>query len=204
MDNPAMKNNPTPEGPFFLTNQPIRKDITEGRRGVRLNLQFTIVNCQHLPLSNLKVHLWHADGLGIYSAYAGYYPLGAPGSKEVVHPHSEPTEDTTFLRGIQITDENGECEFVTIFPGWYGERALHVHFKITETDETKERYVGEIFFPDELTDKIQEAVEPYKSHPGKRARNNEDPLLNEGNELLMTPSGNVLQELSGRQIIVLQ
>ena len=29
-----------------------------------------------------------------------------------------------------MTDANGECEFVTIFPGWYPGRTTHVHFQV--------------------------------------------------------------------------
>ena len=31
------------------------------------------------------------------------------------------------MRGYQITDENGEVEFRTIFPGWYNGRVVHMH-----------------------------------------------------------------------------
>jgi protocatechuate 3,4-dioxygenase beta subunit len=35
-----------------------------------------------------------------------------------------------FLRGYQVTDANGGAEFLTIYPGWYSGRTVHIHFKV--------------------------------------------------------------------------
>jgi protocatechuate 3,4-dioxygenase beta subunit len=40
------------------------------------------------------------------------------------------TRGKKFLRGYQTTDANGVAEFLTIYPGWYPGRAVHIHFKI--------------------------------------------------------------------------
>src|SRR5699024_11438832 len=42
---------------------------------------------------------------------------------------------TMFLRGYQVTDENGIVEFHTIFPGWYTGRAVHIHAQVHQDDE---------------------------------------------------------------------
>jgi len=50
------------------------------------------------------------------------------------------------LRGYQITDENGIAEFITIYPGWYSGRTVHIHFKIRTDSEQ-----GYEFTPSRLT-----------------------------------------------------
>ena len=59
----------------------------------------------------IRDSIWHCDNVGGYSGY-----------------NSE--EGLTYCRGYQITDENGECEFITIVPGWYPGRVTHVHFQV--------------------------------------------------------------------------
>jgi len=40
---------------------------------------------------------------------------------------SEPTDDETDLRGAQVTNAEGIVAFVTIYPGWYRGRTVHIH-----------------------------------------------------------------------------
>jgi protocatechuate 3,4-dioxygenase beta subunit len=100
--------------PLDLTDNAFffRQDIREDRVGVQLRQRVRIVgteNCE--PMPNVRVHIWHCDNAGGYSGY-----------------NSE--EGLTYCRGYQITDENGECEFITIVPGWYPGRVTHVHFQV--------------------------------------------------------------------------
>lgn len=100
--------------PLDLTDNAFffRQDIREDRIGVQLRQRVRIVgaeNCE--PMPNVRVHIWHCDNVGGYSGY-----------------NSE--EGLTYCRGYQITDENGECEFITIMPGWYPGRVTHVHFQV--------------------------------------------------------------------------
>ncbi|MDA0728128.1 MAG: hypothetical protein O3B70_04005 [Bacteroidetes bacterium] len=91
-----------------------RQEIQEDRVGVRLRQRVRIVgaaNCE--PMPNVRVNVWHCDRDGDYSGYA------AMGS-----------EGLTYCRGYQITDANGECEFLTIVPGWYPGRVTHMHFQV--------------------------------------------------------------------------
>jgi protocatechuate 3,4-dioxygenase beta subunit len=66
------------EGPFYLPNQPIRSNITEGKPGLPLKIHLNIKDQTCKPIQGAEVHLWHSDALGHYSAYSGYYPLGDP------------------------------------------------------------------------------------------------------------------------------
>ncbi len=108
-------------GPFSLdlTSNAFyfRKDVRENKTGVQLNLKLKIVglnNC--LPMSNVRVNIWHCDKDGLYSGYNQNNNQGQAG--------------LTYLRGYQITDSNGEVEFITILPGWYTGRICHIHFQV--------------------------------------------------------------------------
>lgn len=93
-----------------------RQDVREDREGVQLNLKMKIIgaeNCE--PMPNIRVNIWHCDKDGQYS---GYSQSGNPGQAGL-----------TYLRGYQLTDANGEVEFITIFPGWYTGRICHIHFQ---------------------------------------------------------------------------
>ena len=109
------------EGPFPLDLSAnttfFRQDVREDRQGVQLNLKMKIIGTNDcLPLSNVRVNIWHCDKEGIYS---GYNNNMNPGSTT-----------STYLRGYQMTDANGEVNFVTIFPGWYSGRVCHIHFRV--------------------------------------------------------------------------
>ena len=97
------------ENTFFF-----RQDIREDRVGVPLRQKIRIVGAENCdPMPNVRVNIWHCDRDGDYSGYAA---MGSEGQ--------------TYCRGYQMTDANGECEFVTIFPGWYPGRTTHVHFQV--------------------------------------------------------------------------
>ena len=97
------------ENTFFF-----RQDIREDRAGVPLRQKIRIVGAENCdPMPNVRVNIWHCDRDGDYSGYAA---MGSEGQ--------------TYCRGYQMTDANGECEFVTIFPGWYPGRTTHVHFQV--------------------------------------------------------------------------
>ncbi len=111
------------EGPFPLdlttTNAAtyFRQDVRETKTGTKLNLKLKIIgldNC--LPMANLRVNIWHCDKDGIYSGYNNSQNAG--------------DVNATFLRGYQMTDANGEVNFVSIFPGWYSGRLCHIHFQV--------------------------------------------------------------------------
>jgi protocatechuate 3,4-dioxygenase beta subunit len=94
------------EGPFYVPNERVRRNITEGKPGVPLELRLTVVDASSCkPLGNALVDVWHADALGVYSGDVA----GDAG--------------TSFLRGVQRTDAHGLAVFKTIYPGWYQGRA---------------------------------------------------------------------------------
>ncbi|PZF74041.1 dioxygenase family protein [Taibaiella soli] len=110
--------------PFDLSGNSAmyRQDITEGNSGTPLHLTLTIVNTNDncSPVTNARVDIWHCNKDGYYSEYANQ--PGYLGTQSHV--------GETFFRGIQITDNNGQVNFTTIYPGWYTGRTTHIHFQI--------------------------------------------------------------------------
>lgn len=95
-----------------------RQDIREDRAGAPHRLRLRILGLEDcLPMQNVRVNIWHCDADGVYSGYTNQN--GGVNST-----------GQTFLRGYQLTDANGEVEFITIFPGWYPGRVCHIHFQI--------------------------------------------------------------------------
>jgi protocatechuate 3,4-dioxygenase beta subunit len=101
------------------------RDVTNGQPGVPLDLVLTVVNVNDMcaPVHNAKVAIWQCNAIGDYSEYANEVPDGGFG------PEYDGTGQT-FLRGWQVSDENGVVQFTTIYPGWYFGRATHIHVEI--------------------------------------------------------------------------
>ena len=128
-------------GPYYFDANLMRQDVTEGRPGWPVNLNLTIVDLNCNPIPNAIVDFWHTDKDGLYSGYAGQ---GDDGNTSTV--------GETFMRGIQITDANGQVTFLTIFPGWYPGRVAHYHFKVHVGNQT---YVtSQLYFEDSLSTEI--------------------------------------------------
>ncbi len=107
------------EGPFYLNLNLLRQDITLNTpngaisQGIPLQYAFTVLDLNCNPIPNAAVDIWHCDKDGIYSGFSSQGTLGQD-----------------FLRGIQMTDINGQCTFTSIYPGWYPNRLTHLHVKI--------------------------------------------------------------------------
>jgi protocatechuate 3,4-dioxygenase beta subunit len=102
------------EGPFYIDLARVRRDIAEDRPGVPLALALSVIDADTCkPIRDAAIDVWHCDALGVYS--------GEP---------SEGSEGKTYLRGVQLTDDNGRAEFATIYPGQYPGRTTHIHVKV--------------------------------------------------------------------------
>ncbi len=168
------------EGPYFvdekLNRSDIRSDPSDGsvKQGVPLRLVFHVSQIDSsscTPLTGATVDIWHCDALGVYS--------------DVTDP-SFSTVGKKFLRGYQVTDANGTVEFVTIYPGWYPGRTVHIHFKI-RTDSASQRgyeFTSQLYFDDSLTDQIH-AQPPYAAKGQRTQKNDRDGIFRGGGEQLM-------------------
>lgn len=143
------------EGPFYFDPKLERTDITEGKKGIGLEVRLQIVDPACRPLAGARVDIWHCDAQGHYSGYPGQ------GDGQDID-----TSGQSFLRGWQKTDESGIVSFATIYPGWYRGRTTHIHFKVFPND--KSVMTGQMFFPDSLSDDIFAEIAPYNDRLGKR------------------------------------
>jgi protocatechuate 3,4-dioxygenase beta subunit len=118
-------------GPYPSLTDLIRSDIREGRSGTTLTLTIAVVNTNSscAPVENAQVEIWQCDAAGNYSQY---------GTQTA----------QTFLRGIQMTNSNGEVTFTTIYPGWYQGRATHIHVEVVRNGSSVK--VTQIAFPESI------------------------------------------------------
>jgi protocatechuate 3,4-dioxygenase beta subunit len=177
------------EGPYFVDEQLDRSDIREDPsdgsvvEGVPLELvlrvsQINSAGCT--PLADAQVDVWHCDALGVYSG------VSDPGFN---------TAGRQFLRGYQLTDADGVARFITIYPGWYQGRAVHIHFKVRSSAGADQSYefTSQFFFDDELSDSVF-TQEPYASKGERTTFNSNDGIFQDGGDQLLltlsqTPDG---------------
>jgi len=146
------------EGPFYLDLDTLRADITEGRPGLPLELELSILGATCEPLANATVDVWHCDVDGIYSGYPGQLGgLDTSGQK--------------FFRGSQVTGTDGKVTFRTVYPGWYPGRTTHIHFKVHPTSTTEA--TSQMYFPEDVTAEVY-ASAPYVAHGQKDTTNTSD------------------------------
>lgn len=88
----------------------------------------------------------------------------------------ESTSSDQWLRGYQLTDDNGQITFVTIIPGWYSGRTTHIHLRVRSTyseasSTTDETNTTQCFFEQTFVDTLYTTVSPY-SADGKNPTTN--------------------------------
>jgi protocatechuate 3,4-dioxygenase beta subunit len=168
------------EGPYFvderLNRSDIRSDPSDGsvKEGVPLRVAIRVHEIRGdacTPLAGAMVDLWQCDALGVYSD---------------VRDRAFDTRGKKFLRGHQITDADGGAQFLTIYPGWYPGRTVHIHFKIRTSPNSwlGYKFTSQIYFDDALTDQIF-TQSPYAK--GQRTRNSQDGIFEDGGEALILP-----------------
>jgi len=144
------------EGPYWIDNNLTRRDITEGRPGLPLELVLAVQDAKTCTaIKGADVELWHCDAVGVYSGYESGSP-GGPGGQ-----HAAPTDSDRYLRGHQKADADGRVRFLTIYPGWYRGRTPHIHLKVHVGGSVV--HTGQLFF-DEKTTAAAYRHAPYKSH----------------------------------------
>lgn len=168
------------EGPYFvderLRRSDVRPDPSDGsiKEGLPLALEIrvsTVDKTDCKPLAGAYVDIWHCDAQGIYSDVmdSGFNMVGKK-----------------FLRGYQVTDANGRVRFITIYPGWYPGRTVHIHFKI-RTDPGYRRgveFTSQIYFDDSTTDQVY-TQPPYASRGPRAPRNEGDSIFRRGGDRLV-------------------
>jgi len=161
------------EGPYYvnedLNRSDVRSDPATGviKDGSVLNLTFRVSQSNNsgcTPLAGARVEIWHCDASGVYSG------VRDPGFNTV---------GQKFLRGHQITDANGQATFITIYPGWYSGRTVHIHFKVRHDDSPQSPvFTSQLFFEDSLSDQVY-SNEPYSSKGRRDTLNSRDRIYKE-------------------------
>lgn len=158
---------------------------------LRLRIAVADVNTCAM-LENAAVDIWHCDAQGYYSGVSG--EPGGDANQEA----GAGAEAGTFLRGIQLTTADGIAEFLTIYPGWYSGRTVHIHMKVhidgtvgvldqatpaagTGTYEGGHvAHTGQLYFDDAVSDDVYASAEAYAGRDDtQRLRNDEDGILGE-------------------------
>ncbi|XP_025017116.1 uncharacterized protein LOC112539112 [Tetranychus urticae] len=164
----------TTEGPYFLSDDLQRSDITDGQTGVNLDLNLKLTNAKDCsPLSDYFVHIWHANALGHYSGVQEFDIFLEP------YFRPKPISDKRFLRGYQVTNEDGQVNFKTIIPGWYFGRCIHIHIEVyakNTTDGNAVNYIGQFYFKQELPGQLK-LVEPYSNNHNQLTLNDVDEIF---------------------------
>ena len=171
------------EGPYFVDERLNRSDLRADpgtgvvSAGTPLRLQLRVwridgAGCR--PLPGATVDVWHADAAGVYSD-----ALDINGQFD--------TRGRKFLRGYQTTDAGRGASFLTVYPGWYAGRAVHLHLKVrVKTAGGPVAFTTQLYFPDEVTDEVH-AQAPYSAKPGRRLRNLDDEVFGDTGAQLILP-----------------
>jgi protocatechuate 3,4-dioxygenase beta subunit len=148
---------PQTEGPYFVDGMPNRSDIrldsSDGsvQQGIQLDLVINVYEVDDgscTPLDGLQVDIWHADSQGLYSGV-----------------QEDSTAGKNYLRGNQVTDDNGTVRFITIYPGWYEGRAIHIHIKVRNFEGSQEAFdwTSQFYLPNSTNEQVHTRL-PYSNH----------------------------------------
>lgn len=169
------------QGPLYVQGEEIRKDITNGEKGIPLTLAIQVVDyktCQTVP--NAYVDIWSSNSTGIYVGVQGYPGMGDPKDASILKG--------TTLRGVQPTNDHGVASFDSLMPGHYDGRATHIH-AIVYLGATKQpnntitggraAHVGQLYFDQGLLTAVDK-VAPYNTNKMKVTQNTADFLFMQG------------------------
>jgi len=169
------------EGPYFvdegLNRSDIRVDTSDGSLsdGTKLTLDLDVLQITDgvcAPLPDAMVDIWHCDAYGVYSDEAANNSVGK-----------------TFLRGYQISNTAGRVRFVTVLPGWYQGRTVHIHIKIrtTGTDGNPYEFTSQLYFTEDFQ-LAYLATDPYAAKGARDTTNDTDGIYGDiGDQMLLGP-----------------
>ncbi|PSR82750.1 dioxygenase [Coniella lustricola] len=188
-------------GPYVYPNsQTLRQDMSEGQPGVPLTLDVGVMDIETCePLEGVMVNFWHCNATGSYSSFTALSPntpfldlltsLNISADDYNIGVTDLHTDNTTFLRGMWPTDANGMMEMKTVFPGFYVDRAIHIHVQVYHNWVLRSNgtissgnivSAGQLYFDETLEDEIM-AISPYKQHTQiNRTLNSDDSIFSDG------------------------
>ncbi|KAK6219309.1 exonuclease II Exo2 [Pestalotiopsis sp. IQ-011] len=176
-DNSCILQPQTTEGPYWVSGELVREDITDAEPGVPLTFEIQLIDtttCE--PLSNVALEAWYCNSTGVYGG------LQARGNG---NPNDPDSFYNTALRGIQFSDDDGVLSFDAIMPGHYIGRAVHIHI-MAHIDATTlangtiggghVAQVGQLFFDQTLNNAVGE-VAPYSTNTQAFTVNSKDGIM---------------------------
>ena len=177
------------EGPYFVDDMPNRSDIrsdpSDGsvQQGIPLHLVLHVYDVDKgscIPLSGAQVDIWHANSQGVYS---GVQDAGTGGMM--------------YLRGYQLTDDNGTVRFTTVYPGWYEGRAIHIHAKVRtfEGSEKTLEWTSQFYLNNSINEQVH-TQPPYSKH-GLPEVTNEGDMIYKG-----ASSDGLVQSNTGERLML--
>ena len=142
-------------GPDVLEESGIeRRDLTSSIEGggsvtgtpMTLTMNLIDISNNNAPLTGAAVYVWHCSPQGEYSMY------------------SDGVTGETWLRGVQVTDSNGQVSFDSLVPGYYTGRWPHIHCEVFTsiddiTDATNNVLTSQIVVPEDVARAVYEQSE---------------------------------------------
>ncbi|KAI6449200.1 hypothetical protein MCOR17_010195 [Pyricularia oryzae] len=181
------------QGPLYVKGEEVRKDITNGEKGIPMTLAIQVVDyqtCKVLP--DAYVDIWSSNATGMYVGVQGYPGMGDPKDASILKG--------TTLRGVQPTDKAGVASFDTLMPGHYEGRATHIHGNSANTSRPqttaivylgatklqnntlsggRAAHVGQLYFDQSLVTASSQAA-PYNTNRMATTLNVRDFLFMQG------------------------
>jgi protocatechuate 3,4-dioxygenase beta subunit len=154
------------EGPFFIDDDEfpndeslLRRDSREGLPGCEFQLSFRLLDAKQQcgPIAGAELYIWHCNAMGLYSGFNGQDP-----SKPYMGS-ADPTPDNNdrFCRAVQSTDADGIASFITLYPGWYAGRPLHLHLVARVHGATTRLITTQLYFPAAFTKEVHQSEAAY-------------------------------------------
>jgi protocatechuate 3,4-dioxygenase beta subunit len=159
------------EGPYWVDEKLKRSDLRIDpadktlQKGLPLTLNIKISALQNgviAPLRGAYIDLWHCNAVGVYS---DVFMQNTVGRK--------------FLRGYQVTDDKGQAQFTTVYPGWYQGRTVHIHARVRTVSDSKTThdFTTQFYFDDAVTAHVYKQA-PYASRLNRDTLNTTDGIYN--------------------------
>ncbi|KAJ4410938.1 hypothetical protein N0V82_009128 [Gnomoniopsis sp. IMI 355080] len=177
-------------GPYGIDGEIVRHDLRENETGIDFYFDVGVIDVETCePLPKVALTIWNCNATGSYSGYTGVDPDTVELLDGWTSRDDGTTDDETFLRGVQITNDDGMAEFLTVFPGYYVTRATHIHITAQAGAGPNESYsntdiqhIGQLFFDESLLEEIYD-LSPYSAHKAtlNRTLNSEDSIYSVAN-----------------------
>jgi protocatechuate 3,4-dioxygenase beta subunit len=177
------------EGPFFIDDNEvpndeslIRSDVREGLPGCEFRMYFRLLDAQKAcaPISGAELYIWHCNASGLYSGFDGQDP-----SKPYMGSlNPDPTNLDRFCRGVQVTGDDGVGSFITVYPGWYAGRPIHVHLVARKKGQTNRYITTQLYFPAAFTSDVHNTEPAYMARAAAIPAGSLNPPA--GNPAMMT------------------